>query len=943
MCLSACNKYPYYYHNPTMKECEKCPTGSYFDPTTSQCETVCIAPKILLEDTYCADCSDPIMKYKSKQCNSKCSATQYSVYIDDIETCLQACPPHLFQNTTSMKCQPCEFPLFLMDGVCQIGVCPEGRFLNEYNECNPCNPRCLTCAARADLCTSCPPGSGKSLLSKNSICYLCGIECVGCDVGYYKNCTNCSPPFTSYFDPSTQVNYCKLNLCQPGTILHQSTGLNQCAPCSFKYPGCAYCNVLSCDNCIKEHQPVYLYKNNQRKAGTFNTQCKPCKEGPDKHPHFFQDKATTKCLEVCGDGVRYNSTQAPGLLSYLECDDGNTEDGDGCDSTCRVEDNYHCSGGSFDSPDVCSHLKILECKITHIEEEDMLFTIEFNDHNSYNQSIDRIMNVTVEGMVAGTDFDYHIEKTTINNRSAIKLQLVAYVSIVDRTVGIFIDNLNVVGSKQQLLKTSNLKYRVNSHIRTTAYDRVLFAVFGRGSTYILLLLTFTTLVFAPLSLPVYFNSLFHLLLVFLLPLDFDASTSLIVKSFLHPLLAFDYFQRIELKAQDLVPKRYKDIGLAGNFVVNGLFPMMMVLLSFVFTQFLRVQVRGQLVQKKTSSKFKVFFFFAHEHMYLAGHLMVLKTFYPQLKFCSMIAIMYFDASQSVLGLLLPACTFIYCLSVIVQFFMTFTYHIAESKPRKIEIEEMRYRRLILMDSGFEKRQLRLPEELAEVDDSSMRLRGDESGSEIERKQAFYSRLDFFGAYKRKMEKLSRRTVDDYGIESLKFDCKYRLLVADYRMESFWARLNGLFELLHSTLFICTIVLLSEYIFVQLTLLMTIEFGYILYLWRVRVYNNKKSLVFALINRIASLLMLSICSVLAADAKQQMMSKYNRYRITDRGVLQHILVVTILFNTCFSVYMFKDRFVMVFRFFFNKKYQSVLNSMLYAASESNFTYQRNAKD
>jgi cysteine-rich repeat protein len=38
----------------------------------------------------------------------------------------------------------------------------------------------------------------------------------------------------------------------------------------------------------------------------------------------FFNLSGSVCVEVCGDGVLYN----------LECDDGNTVDGDGCSSTC---------------------------------------------------------------------------------------------------------------------------------------------------------------------------------------------------------------------------------------------------------------------------------------------------------------------------------------------------------------------------------------------------------------------------------------------------------------------------------------------------------------------------------------------------------------------------------------------------------------------------------
>lgn len=38
----------------------------------------------------------------------------------------------------------------------------------------------------------------------------------------------------------------------------------------------------------------------------------------------------SKCSEICGDGIRFNHA----------CDDGNTQDNDGCSSKCVVEAGY---------------------------------------------------------------------------------------------------------------------------------------------------------------------------------------------------------------------------------------------------------------------------------------------------------------------------------------------------------------------------------------------------------------------------------------------------------------------------------------------------------------------------------------------------------------------------------------------------------------------------
>lgn len=50
------------------------------------------------------------------------------------------------------------------------------------------------------------------------------------------------------------------------------------------------------------------------------------------------------------DGVSASSSKSE------ECDDGNVNDGDGCSSTCRVENGMACSGGSLSSVDQCGEV-----------------------------------------------------------------------------------------------------------------------------------------------------------------------------------------------------------------------------------------------------------------------------------------------------------------------------------------------------------------------------------------------------------------------------------------------------------------------------------------------------------------------------------------------------------------------------------------------------------
>ena len=66
------------------------------------------------------------------------------------------------------------------------------------------------------------------------------------------------------------------------------------------------------------------------------------------------------CTEICGDGLKFNSS------SYA-CDDGNLVDLDGCSSTCQVENYYRCENGSSTSASQCLYTGIpIEIALNYI-------------------------------------------------------------------------------------------------------------------------------------------------------------------------------------------------------------------------------------------------------------------------------------------------------------------------------------------------------------------------------------------------------------------------------------------------------------------------------------------------------------------------------------------------------------------------------------------------
>lgn len=78
-----------------------------------------------------------------------------------------------------------------------------------------------------------------------------------------------------------------------------------------------------------------------------------------KEDYIFNGSA---CIDFCGDGKVIND----------ECDDGNAESGDGCSSTCTIEKNFGCYGGTL-SPSTCVYQKFdITLSVAKITKTDLL-------------------------------------------------------------------------------------------------------------------------------------------------------------------------------------------------------------------------------------------------------------------------------------------------------------------------------------------------------------------------------------------------------------------------------------------------------------------------------------------------------------------------------------------------------------------------------------------
>ena len=68
-----------------------------------------------------------------------------------------------------------------------------------------------------------------------------------------------------------------------------------------------------------------------------------------------------KCEDICGDGKVLKRNYD----NY--CDDGDNDSGNGCSSTCVIEEDFTCTGGNSNSPDTCNNTKILTAIVSTSE------------------------------------------------------------------------------------------------------------------------------------------------------------------------------------------------------------------------------------------------------------------------------------------------------------------------------------------------------------------------------------------------------------------------------------------------------------------------------------------------------------------------------------------------------------------------------------------------
>ncbi|CAK73911.1 unnamed protein product (macronuclear) [Paramecium tetraurelia] len=176
-----------------------------------------------------------------------------------------------------------------------------------------------------------------------------------CAVCYYGKCIKCNDGFTLEIDKCISIcgdslisqqeecdnpNEQGCNDCQiqKGYVCHGPT-YSICKTCGIYCSECQSINQLDlkCNYCMPGFYPVLdncfqcdincITCKDQSNLCTscYRNDCELC----ESIPGYYTDYQNKICIAICGDGIVAKEEE--------DCDDGNLEDGDGCDSECRIE------------------------------------------------------------------------------------------------------------------------------------------------------------------------------------------------------------------------------------------------------------------------------------------------------------------------------------------------------------------------------------------------------------------------------------------------------------------------------------------------------------------------------------------------------------------------------------------------------------------------------
>ncbi|CDW80137.1 UNKNOWN [Stylonychia lemnae] len=423
-----------------------CPPGFYSNSQTMECDpchadcALCSGPG----QDKCIKCANPALYQTSGMCKDKCDDNKFpDVTSKTCQGCNKACV--VCTTRFASDCSSCSPGYYLeWQGTTCRTYCEDGYYPDDVtNQCLMCHYSCETCTgAGPDMCTICSPGyyrKGKLCVSAcafdeflvNDTCRSCDPKCSSCFGISQNQCYTCAENLDTgigYFQHKTSC----LSTCPDG--FYPDYILKICSPCK---PECATCNSLNfctscvygpyqlndgecthftcldtqyralkpqlscfeCDSTCQTCQGVSKYDCLSCKAKDkfVAQQCLSCNQQPGMTEPL--DDSSTECIEICGDGFNYG---------FYQCDDGNLINGDGCSSTCSIEQGYYCTPGTKYTPSICQDNKNPTPRVSMVTANNLIY-IEFDEEVILSEELNsNTLDVQITGIQSQYKFDWKL-------------------------------------------------------------------------------------------------------------------------------------------------------------------------------------------------------------------------------------------------------------------------------------------------------------------------------------------------------------------------------------------------------------------------------------------------------------------------------------------------------------------------------------------------------
>ncbi|CAK74085.1 unnamed protein product (macronuclear) [Paramecium tetraurelia] len=433
-------------------KCDQCLNGYYLNTKTNTCYSIC-GDAIVVFNEQCDD-GNKISDDGCSDCNYQCHK-QCTTCIDGL--CYQCTGIGWEINTLIRECQP----------VCGDGIvigneqCDDANDIGEdgcyqcYFECQKQCTRCIK--GFCEECNTlgwqldwnyCIPICGDKLVIGNEECddgnqipydgcfecnYQCQPECTDCQLGV---CYKCG---VQGWDIENHICF---PVCGDGYVVKgqeqcddgNTVEFDGCFMCQYQCEEmCTTCELGICYECdvfgwvIEQHKctpycgdgVVIGYEQCDDMNDDFNDGCYKCKLACDQYCTDCLEGICQKCeigrfvdqnicIAQCGDGVFVKSAEA--------CDDGNFDDGDGCNSQCLIENDFVCfnNEGTFSNCFYSKQPSFTINLVTKAPEDFEDVQVKFDQKMKYASSINNdISNFVITDILNMENSEFQITQSVM--------------------------------------------------------------------------------------------------------------------------------------------------------------------------------------------------------------------------------------------------------------------------------------------------------------------------------------------------------------------------------------------------------------------------------------------------------------------------------------------------------------------------------------------------